>query len=89
MIKTKVAFLKGRLFFSQSGLFENFSDCFDWMDESRPFKKATLFWSWSCKLANYVRDCSKLAVRFGDIADRHRYLRRLKVVANYDKLQLW
>jgi len=27
MIKTKVAFLEGRLFFSQSGLFENFSDC--------------------------------------------------------------
>jgi len=27
MIKAKVAFLEGRLFSSQSGLFENFSDC--------------------------------------------------------------
>jgi len=27
MMKTKVAFLEGRLFFNQSGLFENFSDC--------------------------------------------------------------
>jgi len=35
MIKTKVAF------FSQSGLFENFTDCSDWMDKRRPSKKAT------------------------------------------------
>jgi len=41
MIETKVALLEGRLFFSQSGLFENFSDCSAWMDTSRPFKKAT------------------------------------------------
>jgi len=41
MIKTKVAFLEGRLFINQSGLFENFSDCSDWMDKSRPSKKAT------------------------------------------------
>jgi len=39
MIKTKVAFLKGRLFSSQSGLFENFSDYSDWLDKSRPSKK--------------------------------------------------
>jgi len=38
MIKTKVAFLEGRLFSSQSGLFENFSDCSDWLDKSRPSK---------------------------------------------------
>jgi len=43
MIKTKVAFFKGRLFFSQSGLFENFSDCSDWMDKSRSPKKPLLF----------------------------------------------
>jgi len=36
-----LAFLEVRLIFSQSGLFENFSDCFDWLDKSRPFKKAT------------------------------------------------
>jgi len=41
MIKTKVAFLEGRLFSSQSGLFENFSDYSDWLDKSRPSKKAT------------------------------------------------
>jgi len=32
MIKTKVAFFGGPAFFSQSRLFENFSDCSDWMD---------------------------------------------------------
>jgi len=41
MIKTKVAFLEGRLFFNQSRLFKNFSDCSDWMDKSRFSKKAT------------------------------------------------
>jgi len=39
--KTKAAFLEDRHFFSQSGLFENFSDCSDWMEKSRPSKKAT------------------------------------------------
>jgi len=41
MIKTKVAFLEDRLFSSQSWLFENFSDCSDWLDTSRPSKKVT------------------------------------------------
>jgi len=41
MIKTKVAFLEGRLFSSQSGLFESFSDCSDWLEKTRPSKKAT------------------------------------------------
>jgi len=40
MIKTKVAFLEGRLFSSQSELFENFLNCSDWLDKSRPSKKA-------------------------------------------------
>jgi len=44
MIKTKLTFLEGRLFFSQSDLFENFSDCCDWLDKSRPPKKATFIW---------------------------------------------
>jgi len=35
MIKTKVAFLEGRLFSSQSGIFENISDCSDWLNKSR------------------------------------------------------
>jgi len=41
MIKAKVAFLEGWLFSSQLGLFENFSDCSDWLDKSRPSKKVT------------------------------------------------
>jgi len=39
--QNKVAFLEGGLFSSQSGLFENFSNCSDWFDKSRPSKKAT------------------------------------------------
>jgi len=38
-----LAFLKGWLFSSQSGLFENYSDCCDWLDKSQPSKKATHF----------------------------------------------
>jgi len=41
MMKTKVDCLEGRLFFNLSELFENFSNCFDWLDKSRPSKKAT------------------------------------------------
>jgi len=43
MIKTKAAFLEGRLFSSHSELLENFSNCSDWLDKSRPSKKATCF----------------------------------------------
>jgi len=43
MIKTKVAFLEGRPFFSQTELFDNFSDCSDWPDKTRPSKKPLLF----------------------------------------------
>jgi len=42
MIKTKVAFLKGRLLSSQSEQSEKFSICPDWLEKARPFKKATL-----------------------------------------------
>jgi len=41
MIKTKVAFLEGRLFSSQSKLLEDLSDCSNWLDKSLPSKKAT------------------------------------------------
>jgi len=41
MIKTNVAFLEGRLFSSQSELLEDLSDCIDWLNKSRPSKKAT------------------------------------------------
>jgi len=41
MIKTKVAFLKGQLLSSQSEQSENFSKSHDWMEKSRPSKKAT------------------------------------------------
>jgi len=49
MTKTKVAFLEGRLFSSQSELFELFLNCSDWLDKSRPSEKPLLFWS--CKQA--------------------------------------
>jgi len=39
--QSKSVFLEGRLFSSQSGLFENFSDPSDRLDKSRPSKKAT------------------------------------------------
>jgi len=43
MIKTKVAFLEGRLLSSQSEQFEKFSKSYDWLEKSRPSKKAALF----------------------------------------------
>jgi len=41
MIKAKVTFMEGRLFSSQSELFDYFLNCSDWLDESQPSKKAT------------------------------------------------
>jgi len=41
MIKTKVAFLEGRLLSSQSELVEEFSKSSDWLEKSRPSKNAT------------------------------------------------
>jgi len=41
MRKTKVDFLEGQLFSSQLELFEYFLNYSDWLDKSRPFKKAT------------------------------------------------
>jgi len=41
MIKTKVAFLKDRLLFSQPEQSEKFSKSYDWLEKSRPSKKAT------------------------------------------------
>jgi len=40
-------FLEGRLLSSKSEQSEKFSKCLDWLEKSRPSKKATLFWS--CK----------------------------------------
>jgi len=39
--QNKSGFLEGRLFSNQSKLFENFTDCSDWLDKSQPSKKAT------------------------------------------------
>jgi len=41
MIKTKVAFFEGWLLSSQSEQSENFSKSPDWLEKSRPSKKAT------------------------------------------------
>jgi len=42
MIKTRVAFLEGRLLFSQSEQSEMFSKRPDWLEKSRPSKKSTI-----------------------------------------------
>jgi len=39
--QNKMAFLEGRLFSSQSDVFENFTNHSDWLDKSRPSKKST------------------------------------------------
>jgi len=39
--QNKVAFLEGQLFSSQLVLFEDFSDCSDWLDKSQSSKKTT------------------------------------------------
>jgi len=49
MIITKVAFLEGRLSSSLSEQFKKFSKSSDWLEKSRPSKKATFVWS--CKHA--------------------------------------
>jgi len=41
MVKTKVAFLEGLLLSSQSEQSEKFSKSSDWLEKSRPSKKAT------------------------------------------------
>jgi len=41
MIKTKVAFLEGRLLSSQSEQSKEFSKISDWLEKSRPSKRAT------------------------------------------------
>jgi len=42
MIKTKVTFLEGRLLSGQSEQSEKLSKSSDWLEQSRPSKKATL-----------------------------------------------
>jgi len=51
MIKTKVAFVEGRILSSQSEQFLKYSKSSDWLVKCRPFKKPLLFWS--CKQAKY------------------------------------
>jgi len=63
MIKTKVAFLEGQLFSSQSELFEYFFNCFDWLDWSLPSQKPLLFWSsWQAMAAIYFCPSSRTQV---------------------------
>jgi len=42
MIKTKAAFLEGRLLSSQLEQFKKYTKRFDWLEKIRPFQKATL-----------------------------------------------
>jgi len=53
MIKTKVAFLEGRLLSRQSEQTEKFSKSPDWLEKAAPPKKPLLFWT--CKQANYAQ----------------------------------
>jgi len=41
--QNKSGFFGGPAFFLPSDLFDNFSDCSDWPDKSRPSKKPLLF----------------------------------------------
>jgi len=43
MIKTKVAFLEGRLLSSQSEQFKKYSKSSDWLEKSSPPKRPLLF----------------------------------------------
>jgi len=43
MIKTKVAFLEGRLLSNQSKQFKKYTKSSDWLEKSRPFKKSSCF----------------------------------------------
>jgi len=43
--QNKSGFSGGPAFLSQSELFEYFLNWSDWLDKSRPFKTAILFWS--------------------------------------------
>jgi len=52
--QNKSGFFEGPAFSNQSELFENFSNCSEWLD-SRPSKKPLLFWS--CRQAIY--ECSR------------------------------
>jgi len=51
--KNKSSFLESRLLFTQSEHFKKFSKSSDWLEKSRPSKKATKK-SWSCKQAKSV-----------------------------------
>jgi len=55
MIKTKVAFLEGRLLSSQSEHYKKNSTGSDWLENAGPPKKPLLFWL--CKQAISVFYC--------------------------------
>jgi len=52
MIKTKVAFLEGRILSSQSDEFEKFLKSSDWLEKSRHSKKTAFVRS--CKQAKFA-----------------------------------
>jgi len=56
MIKTKAAFLEGRLSSSQSEQLKKYSKSSDWLKKAGPLKKPLFFWS--CKQAVYRRYCA-------------------------------
>jgi len=56
MIKTKVAFLEGRLFFNQSELFQYFLNSSDWLDKSRLSKKSHFYFDYVNRLIMALAD---------------------------------
>jgi len=63
MFKNKVAFLEGRLFSSQSELFEDFLNFSDWLDKNGLPKRPLIFWT--CKQAIYLFTAAMLNVKQG------------------------
>jgi len=55
----------GLAFFQLIRAFEKFSDCFDWLDKSWPFKKAILFWSSKQANSVAVRTLESYAAGYG------------------------
>jgi len=70
--KQKRLFWRASFFSSQSKLLENFSNCSDWLDKSRPSKKPLLLWS--CKQAVCKPAINALAKYFCLLLKQVRFL---------------
>jgi len=87
MIKTKVAFLKGRLLSSQLEQFKKYSKCSDWLEKSRPSKKSLLFWSSKQAIHAISHLGAKQSTLVVTQLDERHANRRASVWEWYDKIQ--